>query len=90
MPRALVRISISRQATAPTPVPSAFATASFAAKRAASDCGRSRVAVRSAGVKTRPRKRSPQRAINAATRAGSIASIPASHGPAASASQTGR
>ena len=41
LPRALASTSISRQPTPRAPVPSAFITASLAAKRAASSCSRS-------------------------------------------------
>jgi len=56
---ALRKISISFQLTGPMPVPSALATASLAAKRAARDAAFSPTSASSADVKIRCKKRSP-------------------------------
>src|SRR5690606_8576845 len=71
--------SMSRQPTGPQPQPKAFMTASLAAKRAARHLARSRRAMHlssSAGVKTRSRKRAPDRARARSTRATSTTSTP--------------
>ena len=67
---------MSRQPTPRAPVPSAFITASLAAKRAASSGTRPRQWRTSSSVYTRRRKRSPCRSSAARTRAISMMSMP--------------
>lgn len=75
-PESCVHTSISCQLIGPMPLPSAFATASFTAKRPASRWMLPSHTSCSCGVKIRSRKRCPCRSMAVAMRSTSMRSIP--------------